>query len=119
MVVRGAYSVERVDREPRMPWAQVNTNTLGKGGHEEQSATEDGQSSVFSVQCLGSGGVVYISQLGVRGARREHRPYKYMHIYLCTTLLLGFLEVRQGVVCGCEEKGTAGLMPAVPCNTPF
>jgi hypothetical protein len=27
------------------------------------------------------------------GARREHRAYKYMHIYLCTILTIRFLEV--------------------------
>jgi hypothetical protein len=31
-----------------------------------------------------------------RRVRREHRVYKYMHIYLCTTLTIRFLEVGPG-----------------------
>jgi len=30
------------------------------------------------------------------GARREHRVYKYMHIYLCTILTIRFLGIRLG-----------------------
>jgi hypothetical protein len=47
-------------------------------------------------------------------ARREHRAYKYMHIYLWTTLTLRFLEVGSGSEGGVVFISQLGVPPDRP-----